>query len=75
MILQCVLGVKPTQERYIRDRMRTVATFCLKYIELQGSDDYFIKDILKTQNFDKIFSVAEVAFGESLTPASKLFFF
>ena len=63
------------QERYIRDRMRTVATFCLKYIDQQGSDDYFIKDILKAQNFDKIFSVAEVAFGESLTPASKLFFF
>ena len=67
------LGI--TQERHICDRMRTVATFFLKYIELQGSDDYFIKDILKTQNFDKIFSVAEVAFGESLTPASKLFFF
>ena len=46
------------QERYIRDRLRTVATFCLKYIETEGSDDYFIKDILQTKNFEKIFSVA-----------------
>ena len=63
------------QERYIRDRMRTVATFCLKYIENEGSDDYFIKDILQTKNFGKICSVAQVAFNESLTPATKLDFF
>ena len=63
------------QERYIRDRMRTVATFCLKYIENEGSDDYFIKDILQPKNFGKICSVAQVAFNESLTPATKLDFF
>ena len=63
------------QERYIRDRMRTVATFCLKYIELQGSDDYFIQDILQTQNFEKIFSVAQVAFGTSITCTQTGIFF
>ena len=41
------------QERYIRDRMRTVATFCLKYIENEGSDDYFIKDILQPKNLGR----------------------
>ena len=60
------------QERYIRDRMRTVATFCLKYIEIEGSDDYFIKDILRPKNFRKICSVAKAAWNESLTPATKL---
>ena len=39
------------QERYIRDRMRTVATFCLKYYELIGGDDYFIKYILVAKKF------------------------
>ena len=60
------------QERYIRDRMRTVATFCLKYFEIEGSDDYFIKDILGVKNFRKICRVAKDAWTDSLSPVTKL---
>merc|ERR1712240_457383 len=60
------------QERYIRDRMRTVATFCLKYFELEGSDDCFNKDILVVKNFRTICRVASEAWPDALSPASKL---
>ena len=52
--------------------MRTVATFCLKYFEIEGSDDYFIKDILGPKNFRKICRVAKDAWTDSLSPVTKL---
>ena len=61
-----------TQEKYIRDRMRTVATFCLKYYELIGGADYFIKDILVAKKFRTICRVAGEAWPDALSPASKL---
>ena len=60
------------QEKHILDRLRTVATFCLEYHKQHGNSDYYVKDILKTCNFPKIFKVAQVAFGMSLTPATRL---
>ena len=52
--------------------MRTVAIFCLKYFEIEGSDDYFIKDILVVKNFRTICRVAAEAWPDALSPASKL---
>ena len=60
------------QEKHIRDRLRTVGTFCLEYHQQHGISDYYVKDILKTCNFPNIFKVAQMAFGKSLTPATRL---
>ena len=68
---QC-LKYGSSQEKHIRDRLRTVGTFCLQYHTQFGTSDFYIKDILKTSNFSKNFNVAKVAYGTALTPPTRL---
>ena len=45
------LGSK--QGRHIRDRLRTVGTFCTKYREEHGTENTSVIDIIQTRNFGK----------------------
>ena len=60
------------QAKHIRDRLRTVGTFCTLYLQMYGTDDISVKDIIQTKNFDQIFTVAQQMFGKSLTAPVRL---
>ena len=65
-----------SQAKYIRDKLRTVGTFCKSYHEKYGTDDITddisVRDIFQTKNFECIFDIAYLMFGTSLTPPVKL---
>ena len=60
------------QAKHIRDRLRSVGTFCIKYGHEYGTEDSTIKEILQTKNFYKNFNLAPTAFGKALTTPVKL---
>ena len=66
------LRLGSVQEKHIRDRLRTMGKFFLEYHRQHGSNEYYVIDILKICNFQKIFKVAQIAFGEALTPPARL---
>ena len=65
-----------SQAKYIRDKLRTIGTFCKSYNEKYGTDDITddisVRDIFQTKNFESIFDIAKLTFGTSLTPPVKL---
>ena len=62
------------QGKHIRDRLRTVGTFCTKYRQVYGTENTSVIDILQTRNIQKIYTLAKdgMAFGEALTPPVRL---
>ena len=61
-----------TQAKYIRDKLRCVATFCKSYLKAYGTDHISVQDIFQTKNFERIFKIAQSTYGTSLTPPVKL---
>ena len=60
------------QAKHIRDKLRTVATFCKSYHRDYGTDDISVRQICQTKNFEKMFATAQQSFGSALTPPVKL---
>ena len=61
------------QGKHIRDKIRTVATFCTKYNQEYSNNDS-VKDIFQISNFDNIFRFLyqRGVFGKALSPSTKL---
>ena len=60
------------QAKHIRDKLRTVATFCKSYHRDYGTDDISVRQICQTKNFEKMLATAQQSFGSALTPPVKL---
>ena len=61
------------KRKYIRDKLQIIATFCVNYHREHDTDNnYTLKEILTVENFKSILKIAEVTWGESLTPPIRL---
>ena len=60
------------QAKHIRDKLRNVGTFCKSYHKEYGTDDISVRDIFQPKNFERIFKIAQPAYGKSLTSPVKL---
>ena len=60
------------QRRYIRDKLRVIGRFCVKYHKEYATEDRSVKEIFQTKNFSNCLSLAQTYRGDALTPAIKL---
>ena len=69
-----VLSIKDgyEQKKYIRDKLRVVATLCTKYHAVYGREEYSVQEIFKSKNVDKIVKIAQEKWDNSLTPPVRL---
>ena len=60
------------QRKYIRDKLRVVATFCKRYHKEYATEDRSVKENFQTKNFPNILNLAQTSWVKSLTPPVKL---